>query len=190
MPEPAPLTDDSLFDAVRRGDAAAFWKLANRYRPYLKRVAQKVLQARLPGDGSDVVHDGLIAAFEHLAQFQGSQASVFLGWLATIVRNKSLQALNRAGSVVPLPQGEDGGEILATSSTGPDERAVERERAARLMMALQRLREDHRRVIELRNLQDLSFREVAERMERSEDAVRQLWVRAIDKLKEEWGDNS
>jgi RNA polymerase sigma-70 factor (ECF subfamily) len=188
--EPGPAADTNLLELARAGSPVAYWKLVEGYRPYLKAVALNVLRGRLPSDGSDVVNDSLTIAFERLRQFQGSQADVFLGWVAAIVRNKALQLLKGIVNIAPLPEGADGAEVLPGSSSGPDARANKREQAARLMAALHRLRDDHRLVIELRNLRELSFREVGQRMGRSEDAVRQLWVRAMDKLKEEFGDDS
>src|ERR1700674_1487501 len=89
--------NDSLLRAAREGDGSAFWQLAERYRPYLKTVATRILGDRLPSDGSDVVNHGLSIGFERLAQFQGEQAAAFLGWLATIVRNEALRSLRQVG---------------------------------------------------------------------------------------------
>src|SRR5438876_9342335 len=89
--------NDRLLEVARSGDAAAFGRLAEGYRPYLKTLANRVLAERLPSDGSDVVQNGLGIAFKHLAQFRGREPAAFLGWLATIVRNEALQALRKAG---------------------------------------------------------------------------------------------
>jgi RNA polymerase sigma-70 factor (ECF subfamily) len=76
---------------------------------------------------------------------------------------------------------------LEADTPGPDEQVSRREQAARVMAALDRLPPDYREVITLRNLEGLSLVEVAERMHRSHEAVRQLWVRAIRRLREECG---
>jgi RNA polymerase sigma-70 factor (ECF subfamily) len=178
---------DDLLEAARKGEVAAFWELAERYRPYLKAVAAKLLGGRLPSDPSDVVSHALAVAFERLAQFKGPGAAVFLGWLATIVRNEALMSLRRAGRVRPLPAGPGDEEVLAAGSSGPDRRASRREEAARLLAAVERLPDDYRTVIELRNLKELPFEEVARRMARSNDAVRKLWTRAMTRLRAELG---
>ena len=69
----------------------------------------------------------------------------------------------------------------ATSATG---RALRRERAAILADALARMKPEQRDVIVLRNLEGLSFEEVADRMDRTAGAVRMLWLRALDRLKQ------
>ena len=57
------------------------------------------------------------------------------------------------------------------------------ERALLLAEALARLPEDYREVIVLRHLEGLGFAEVGLRMERSEDSVKNLWVRALARLR-------
>jgi RNA polymerase sigma-70 factor (ECF subfamily) len=49
---------------------------------------------------------------------------------------------------------------------------------------LERLPEDYRQVIVLRNLQELPYEEIAERMNRTSGAVRMLWVRALAQLRD------
>jgi RNA polymerase sigma-70 factor (ECF subfamily) len=178
---------EELLGAARAGDAASFWRLAEGYRPYLRTVALRLLGDRLPSDASDVVHRSLVLACERLGQLQADRSAVFLGWLAAVVRNEALQALRRAGRALPLPDGSTGGEVLPADQSGPDTRAARREQAARLMQALQRLPEDYRTVLDLRNLQELPFAEVARRMARSPEAVRKLWTRAVARLRDELG---
>jgi RNA polymerase sigma-70 factor, ECF subfamily len=64
----------------------------------------------------------------------------------------------------------------------------EAEQAARLFAAVRRLPEDQRRVIELRFVQQKSIRETADAMERSEGAVKQLQLRAIEALRTNLGE--
>ncbi|MEN6493352.1 MAG: sigma-70 family RNA polymerase sigma factor, partial [Thermoguttaceae bacterium] len=59
----------------------------------------------------------------------------------------------------------------------------------RVAAALAQLPPDYQEVILLRNLQRLSFNEVADRMGRSRPAVQMLWMRAIKKLQEEMGND-
>jgi RNA polymerase sigma factor (sigma-70 family) len=61
------------------------------------------------------------------------------------------------------------------------------ERFARLRAALERLDADHRKVILLARIEKLPSREIAERMQRSPQAVAQLLSRALRKLRENFG---
>src|SRR5437660_10538570 len=79
----------------RPADAAAFWDMAQRYRPYLKAVAQRVLGQQLQGkvDASDVVQQSLVAAVEQRAQFRGQGPDAWQAWLVAIVRNEALNVV-------------------------------------------------------------------------------------------------
>lgn len=59
------------------------------------------------------------------------------------------------------------------------------EQAETLLAALGRLPDDYRRVIAWRQQEQLSFEEIGQRMQRSPDAARKLWARAIERLKRE-----
>ena len=73
---------------------------------------------------------------------------------------------------------------LVGRSSSPSSQAQRRERAARVADQLARLPSDYREVLVLRNLEGLPFSEVARRMGRSAGAVRILWVRAVDQLRQ------
>jgi RNA polymerase sigma-70 factor (ECF subfamily) len=75
--------------------------------------------------------------------------------------------------------------MLPTDISTPSVQAAAREQQLRLAEVLQKLPDDYREVIVLRNLQELPHAEVARRMDRKEGAVRMLWVRALTKLREE-----
>lgn len=182
--------NNRLLEQARGGDHSAFWQLVDGYRPYLKSVARNVLGTRLPSDGSDIVADGLCLALDRLDQFEGSRAPVFLGWLAAIVRNKALKSVVRAGHFGPLPANSDNEVQLPTDSSSPDDRAGRREQSAILLQAIERLPESRRTVIRLRNFEGLAFPEIAERMGRTCDAVRQLWVQAVKELRKTLGNLS
>jgi len=75
----------------------------------------------------------------------------------------SALAAHRSGLSESLPKGREAGVILAE--------------------AMAALSEDHREVITLRNLEQLDWGEVGRHMERSPDAVRMLWLRALKQLR-------
>ena len=76
------------------------------------------------------------------------------------------------------------GNMLAGRGESPSSPAHQRERALEIADKLAQLRPDYREVIVLRNLEGLSFDEVAERMDRKPGAVRMLWLRAIEKFRQ------
>ena len=86
---------DRLLAAARGGESAALGQLAQRYRPYLRSVAARLLEARLPSNCSSVVQEALLTAVRGFAQFRGQTGAEFLAWLAQIVRNEALTRLRR-----------------------------------------------------------------------------------------------
>lgn len=180
---------DGLLASARAGDQEAFGQLATQYGPYLKKVAARVLGSRLPGDASSVVQEALIAGMEHLHEFRNTQARAFLAYLAVTVRNKALNRLKRVRREQPLPEGESNEELLRADDPSPSEVTMAREEAARLREVMERLPHDYREVIDLRDFEHRSYSEIASHMGRSEDAVRQLWVRAIKSLRELWSES-
>jgi RNA polymerase sigma-70 factor (ECF subfamily) len=188
-----------LLAAACAGDAAAFWRLAEGYRPYLRSVAARLLGGRLAGkaDASDAVQQGLCAAFEQLPQFGGQGVEQWQGWVLTIVRNEALKLLRYwhqqkrdLRREQPLDAGPGPTAPPAAEDSTPSQRAARREQAARLLAAVERLPPQYREVILLRNFEDLPYADIAARMGRSEDAARQLWERAVRRLREACGDQT
>ena len=97
-----------------------------------------------------------------------------------------------AEQIGPLVRGMDESQQmdagLAANGSTPSQKASRREQAVLLADALSRLPEDYREVIILRHLEALSFQEVARQMQRSEDSVQKLWVRALASLRRTLGD--
>ena len=80
---------------------------------------------------------------------------------------------------------EQSGKALAATGTSPSQQVIKREQSVLLAELLERLPDDFRQVIVLRNVEDLPHEEVARRMGRSPGAVRMLWVRALARLRQE-----
>lgn len=80
-------------------------------------------------------------------------------------------------------------QALVRPQSSPSRSAVRREEAVLLADALERLPKDYREVILLRNLEGLSFDVVAERMDRTVHSVKNLWARALGKLRDSMCNN-
>ena len=147
-------------------------------------------------DASDLVQQTLLEAHRDFDRFQGGSENEWRAWLrkilshnaADFVRHYRGTAKRQARREVRFRDPADsrvGGapEPPAPGET-PSQEFLHLDDEARMTAALAELSEDHRRVIELRNLQRLPFNEVAEQMDRSRPAVQMLWMRAIKKLQE------
>jgi RNA polymerase sigma-70 factor, ECF subfamily len=141
------------------GDLTAFETLVERHRDVVFRVA-----ARMVGDGDaeDVTQDAFLRAFHRLRQFRGD--SPFRSWLLRIAHNAAIDTLTRRKPVL-LEEPDE--EALAREERPPPERtpadALEiSERRERLAGKLQLIQPNHRAVLVLRDLEGLSYEEIAE----------------------------
>src|SRR5262245_25856659 len=190
----------ALLDALHRGDAAAQAEVLARYRPWLRLLASlhldRPLRARC--DSSDVAQQALLEACRALAQFRGTTEAELTAWLRQILAHVLAHEARRyagtqrrdVGREVSLEQAlaessQRLGAVLAAPGTSPSGRAERREQEVLLADVLERLPDDYRAVIVLRNLQGLSHQAVARQMGRGVGAVRMLWVRALARLRQE-----
>jgi RNA polymerase sigma-70 factor (ECF subfamily) len=180
--------------AARAGDGKALGCILEACRPYLLSLARQRVRGELqPRVGSsDVVQDTFIDAQRAFARFHGSTEGELRAWLRCILLGNVAQSYAdhyRQKRAVSLEV--ELAELAGWPKAGPPDRgespsseasANERDRA--LQEALDRLPESYRQVIMLRNYECHTFEEAGERLGRSEGAIRKLWVRAIDRLRE------
>jgi RNA polymerase sigma-70 factor, ECF subfamily len=196
----APAEISQLLAAFRGGDPAAGDTLLQHYEPWLRLLARLQLESRFRSkfDPSDVVQQAMLEAVRAFPKFRGRTEGEFTAWLRQILSHALAHEIRRyAGTAkrdvareVPLEQeltqtSQRLGDVLAATGTSPSQQVAKRERAVLLADVLERLPEDFREVIILRNLEGLPHEEVARRMGRSPGAVRMLWVRALAQLREE-----
>ena len=188
--------------AARGGDEQQLGRLLQLYRNYLTILATTQLDARLRRriSPSDLVQEAMLGAYRDFAQFRGVSEPELLGWLRQILIHCLHHAyemhikagrrdLRREVSFDDVSTSLDRsairlGNVLASDVTSPSTPLHDRERAVAIADKLAQLKPDYRDVIVLRNLQGLSFDEVAQRMERKPGTVRMLWLRAIEKFRQ------
>ncbi|MEZ6044633.1 MAG: sigma-70 family RNA polymerase sigma factor [Planctomycetaceae bacterium] len=200
MAEPNPSAFRSLLDQVREGDANAQNKILEQYRPYLQMLARNQFETWMQSknDASDIVQESMLDACRGLRQFQGDTEAEWLAWLKQIVahnlqdqvrhfKGAAKRDVNLERSWNYSPNGNSGVVERAPGADDPrpSQIMMQSEREQQLARAISLLSEDYREVIRLRNLQRLSFNEVAEQMGRTRSATQMLWTRAMVKLTEE-----
>ena len=191
-----------LVDKARRGETEPLGQLLQLYRNYLTILATTQLDRRLRRrmSPSDLVQEAMLAAHCDFAKFRGSSERELLAWLRQILINCLHHAMEthldakrrdvrREISVEQVSAVLDRSvvqfvQVLADRGPSPSEPLRRRERAVALADQLAKLRAPYRDVIVLRNLQGLTFEEIADRMGRNAGAVRMLWLREIDKFKQ------
>lgn len=181
----------TLLLSARAGSPEALGRALDACRRYLLLVAEKELDPDLKAKGgaSDLVQETFLEAQRDFGQFHGTTEPELLAWLRRLLLNNVAnftRGFRQTGKrAVDLEVGLDGA-AGASCGTTPSGHALEREQAAELSDALARLPDDYRRVITLRYLEERSFEEIGPLMDRSPDAARKLWARAMERLRDEW----
>lgn len=186
-----------LVEQARGGDVAAKSELASQVQSYLSMMADRQLNPAIRSNvnPSDIVQHTLIRMVDGIDNFRGTTRAEFFGWLNTIVQNESARAnrhyrsqkrdVTRQRSIAQPDSGSFFFVEPSDDQPTPQTSALSQERIQLLYELLKRLPEDYAEVIRLRDLEQLSFREIGERMERSEAAANKLWNRAIEKFQKE-----
>lgn len=171
--------DADVLAACREGDARAFDVLIRRHQRGVWRVVQRTL--RNEADTADVVQLAFVRALRALPSFRG--AATVRSWLYRIAINCALSWLRDHRREVPTEPSE-----LLSAAASPEPSASQRlesqDRGAALRAAVAQLPPKQRLVLELRVFDDLSFREVAELADCSENTAKVNFHYALRRLRE------
>lgn len=184
---PAPLDEHVTREMVRRmqaGDADAWRELYGRYRDELLLLIRLNMGTRLRAalQSEDVLQSVVLEAFQAMPRFedrgQGSLRAYLNLLLVQKVRGhaRALSARKRNGTT---RLSETQADALPAAATLPDYVDA---RYGKIERALQVLPADMREVIVLRRLDGVSNTAAAERLQRSEEATRKLYARAMARL--------
>jgi RNA polymerase sigma-70 factor (ECF subfamily) len=160
--EQAPGVSDAEFvEKARAGDHQAFRVLVERYQGRAYGLALRVL--RNEDAARDAVQDGFLKAYGSLDRFEGR--SSFYTWLYRIVMNQCLDRKRRDRSDREVEWNDEVATGLeqdgAMAATAPDVAAERGELRELLGRAIADLPEDARRTIQLREIDGLSYKEIA-----------------------------
>lgn len=180
--------DQQLVERVQRGDKAAFDLLVAKYQRKIFRLLSRLI--RDSAEVEDVAQEAFIKAYRALPNFRGDSA--FYTWLYRIAINTAKNFLvsqrRRAPTSTEADVEEaetfDDGEHLRDLNT-PDAMLLSRQVADAVNRAIDRLPEDLRTAIVLRELEGLSYEEIAETMNCPIGTVRSRIFRAREAIAEE-----
>ena len=177
---PTPLlrlqSDERLIALTRRGQHAAFEVLCARYQSRLLSFCRHMLGSR--EDAEDVLQEVFTAAFN--AVLADEREINVRPWLYRIARNRSLNHLRRASAV-----GVDSMDVhFADHGMSTGDRAIRRESFRELLSDVHELPETQRTALLLREIDALSYEQIAHAMETTVPSVKSLLVRARISLAE------
>ncbi len=169
-------SDERLIALTRRGQPAAFEALCSRYQSRLLSFCRHMLGSR--EDAEDVLQEVFAAAFN--AVLADEREINVRPWLYRIARNRSLNHLRRASAV-----GVDSMDIhFADHGMSTGDRAIRRESFRELLADVHELPETQRTALLLREIDALSYEQIAHAMETTVPSVKSLLVRARISLAE------
>jgi len=178
-----------LFERSRQGDDAARGELLLCLRAYLKALAHSWLGPELARrlDASSIAQESVVRIEAHWSDLRGRSVPQLLAWARRIAHNVAADRVRRLGNAAAAA--EEAGDVPA-SGAGPFDVLAGEEEAARVAAALEQLSPPRREVIVARLLDGLSFEAVAERMGKQSGAVRVLFLRAVEQLRQILGDQT
>jgi RNA polymerase sigma factor (sigma-70 family) len=177
---PSPLlrlqSDERLIAMIRRGHHAAFETLFARYHARLLAFCRHMLGSK--EDAEDVLQEVFTAAFN--AILADEREINVRPWLYRIARNRSLNHLRKATAI-----GVDSMDVhFAEGGISTGEKVMRRESFRQLIEDVQQLPETQRTALLLREIDALSYDQIAEAMETTIPSVKSLLVRARISLAE------
>jgi RNA polymerase sigma-70 factor (ECF subfamily) len=179
--------DQQLVERAQRGDKRAFELLVEKYQRKLARLLSRLV--RDPGEVEDVTQEAFIKAYRALPSFRGDSA--FYTWLYRIGINTAKNYLVAMGRRAPTSteveaeeaEGLDGGELLRDINT-PESLLLTKEIGGTVNAAIEALPEELRSAIQLRELEGMSYEEIAKLMDCPIGTVRSRIFRAREAIAE------
>ena len=184
---------DSLVRAAQRGDQDAFEQLVRAYDQSVLRLAMNLL--RSPEDARDVYQEAFLRVYRNLHAFRFDCS--FHTWLYRIVTNICLDQLRKRkvrkeeSAVVETSEGAlDRTEVFEelSAAANPERVTWNRQLGQRIDEAIEELTPRERMVFELRHYQGLRLRNIGEILGTSEEAAKNCFFRATQKMRTLLGD--
>jgi len=155
--------DKPLVRAAQRGDRAAFRALVTKYQRKVYQLAVSMLKD--PDEAMDIVQETFVRVHRYLPSFKGD--SSFFTWTYRIAANLCLDVSRKKGRGERVEIDEADADIEAhmdppsAAFAGPERGALNEELKEKIDEALAGLSENHRAILLLRELDGLSYEELA-----------------------------
>jgi RNA polymerase sigma factor (sigma-70 family) len=180
--------DAELVAAVRAGDDSAFEELYRRYQPLIARFVCGMLHDAARCE--DVAQEAFLSA---LRRMRATDAEInFKPWIYQIARNAAIDSYRRNNHAVEVSMDADEG-LRASDRTrlvglegSPDAALVTKERLDHLQGAFDELSDVHTRVLVMRELEGMSYREIGQKLDLTRPAVESALFRARRRLESEY----
>ena len=175
------LEDNDLVTRTLAGDTRSYEELVRRYERLVGRILYPY--ARRETSAEDLTQETFLRAYDRLETFNPEYR--FKTWLLTIANNLGVDTLRRRREVVEFNQ-----EVHSGSAGGPEDAALESDRARAVQKAIESLPETYGVPLILRYTEDMSYAEIAEVLDLTVAAVKSRLFRARNMLAEKLRDEA
>lgn len=177
--------DQLLVERVQRGDKRAFELLVSKYQRKINRLVSRLV--RDPAEVEDVTQEAFIKAYRALAQFRGESA--FYTWLYRIAINTAKNYLASQGRRAPTSTENDAEEAETFEHAdqlrdinSPESLLMSKQVGQAVSKAVDALPEELRTAIQLREIEGMSYEEIADVMNCPIGTVRSRIFRAREAI--------
>jgi len=179
--------DRKLVRALKARDEDAFSELVNTYQHKVFNIVYRILGDRQ--EAEDVAQEVFITVFKHIDQFRGD--AKFSTWLYRIATNHarnrikylSRRAKKQHQDLADTPEGDVIDNPFGSSTPRPDKKVQALELEVIIQQGLEQLGSEHREIIVLRDIENLSYQEISEITGLAEGTVKSRLFRARVALK-------
>ena len=178
---------DIMIEKAKSGDMAAFEQLVLKYQSIIYNTAYKICSN--PEDAYDITQETLLKIYKNIKYFEGK--SKFTTWIYRIVTNTALDFIkkHKKANIYSLnaEMGEDGDSYIdkiQDNSPTPQELVESAETQKLVQEAMDKLSPNHKAVLVLRDINGLSYEEIAQVLMCSEGTVKSRLNRARNALYE------
>jgi RNA polymerase sigma-70 factor (ECF subfamily) len=164
-------------------------------RPMLLAMAKEMIGPDLQSKfgASDIVQQTYVDAIGDLPRLNLSRKRQLIGWLTVLLRNNMRDAARTFRSslkrAVARESADQDVSALQSRFCDADSRLLTQEQIEQLFVAMNRLPAPHQQVLQWRFFDDLSYAQIAERVDRKEDAVRMMVQRCLTRLRQDLYEN-
>ena len=175
--------EQKWIDAARKGDQDAFAELVRLYEK--KVFALTTRMCKNPDDAAEAAQDAFLAAWQGLPSFRGDSA--FSTWLYRLASNACIDLLRREGrhrdAAGPSFNDDDHPVEIPDTAATPQELSERKELREEIESGLAALSPEHRQVLILREIHQLSYDEIAKILQLDQGTVKSRINRARKQLR-------
>jgi len=176
-------SEEKLISLAKEGDSSAFGVLYDHYLPRIYRFIYVKVASK--EDAEDIAHQVFLNAWQNVPRYK-SKGFPFSSWLYEIARNQVIDYYRTRKEAISVEDLDP--DVF---SEGPHGESLNTELdLERVMKRLRTMKPEYQDVLILRFVEDMSLKEVAEALNKTEGAVKLLQHRAISSLKDFFGETN